>query len=128
MTFERLEQYQTIKRQLEIFEADYGITYIGGIDLSKPSVQSGKTSNPTADNAIKHYELTADCRTEYNRLYEELRALTKYIIHIRDEHVKEIAMRKFMKGQTFAEIGEIMNYDRTTVSKKLKRYISHNSR
>jgi len=127
MTIKRLEQYRTIKRQLQIFEADYGISYISGIDLSKPSVQTGKTSNPTADNAVKKYELTADCQTEYNRLYEELKKLTKYIIHIQDETVKEIAMRKFIKGQTFEEIGRIMNYDRTTVSKKLKRYISHNS-
>lgn len=127
MTIQRLERYQSIKRQLEIFEADYGLTYIAGVDTTKPIVQSGKISNSTADIAIKKYELTADYQTEYNRLYRELRELTKYIIHIKDEVVKEIAIRKFMKGQTFAEIGEIMNYDRTTVSKKLKNYISHNS-
>lgn len=128
MTIQRLERYQTIKRQIEIFEADYGISYISGVDLTKPSVQSGRISNPTAENAIKRYELTADCQTEYNRLFEELCTLTKYIMHIRNETVKEIAMRRFMKGQTFEEIGRIMNYDRTTVSKKLKTYISHNSR
>lgn len=128
MTIQRLERYQTIKRQLEIFEADYGISYLSGVDLSKPGIQSGRISNPTADNAIKRYELTADCQAEYNRLFDELRALTKYILHIRSETVKEIAIRKFMKGQTFEEIGSAMNYDRTTVSKKLKTYISHNSR
>lgn len=128
MTIERLERYQTIKRQLEIFEADYGISYVSGVDLTKPCVQSGRVGNPTAENAMKRYELTADYQTEYNRLFDELRVLIKYIMHIRNETVKEIAMRKFMKGQTFEEIGNAMNYDRTTVSKKLKTYISHNSR
>jgi len=54
MTIQRLERYQSIKRQIEIFEADYGISYLGGVDLSKPSVQSGKISKNvfTGSNCI----------------------------------------------------------------------------
>lgn len=128
MTIARLEQYRAIKRQIETFESDAGIAYIKGIDTTKVSVQSGKISDPTAALGLKLYELNSEFESQYNSLKRELQTLTKYIMHIKNQEVKEIAMRKFILGQTYEQIGNVMFCNRTTVMRKLKNYIAHNAR
>lgn len=127
MTIERLEKYRSIKRQIEIFSSDLGISYIGGVDTSKPSVQSGKKSTPAEDMALRLYEIDKEYSSEYKRLLSELEEMTKYIMHIKNEEIKEIAMRKFMLGQTYEQIGDAMFFDRTTAMRKLRSYIAHNA-
>lgn len=127
MTIARLEKYRSIKRQIEIFSSDLGISYIGGVDTSKPSVQSGKKSTPTEDMALRLYEIEREYSSEYKRLLTELEEMTKYIMHIKNEEIKEIAIRKFMLGQTYEQIGNAMFFDRTTAMRKLNRYVAHNA-
>lgn len=126
MTITRLEQYRSIKRQIEILESDAGISYLKGVDTTQIAVQSGKISNPTATVGLKLYELNHEFANEYKRLCDELQLLSKYIAHIKSEEVKEIAMRKFVAGQSYEQIGAAMFYDRKTVSRKLLQYIAHN--
>lgn len=122
MTFARLKQYRTIVNQINIFEQELNITYINGVDTSKPAVSSGKVSKPTEELAI-----TLAYAKEYERLCKERDEIKKFIVHIKDEQVKEIAIRYFMLGQTFDTIAKHMNYERTTVSKKLTKYLNNNS-
>lgn len=119
MNIYRLENYRSIVRQISIFEND--ISYISAVDTTNVSVQSGKISKPTEDMGIRlaYYQ-------EYERLCKERDEILKYIIHISDENVKEIAMRKFIKGQTYDDIAKAMNYDRRTISRKLNKYINNN--
>ncbi len=127
MTIARLEQYRSIKRQIEIFSSDLGFSYISGVDTKKPSVQSGKKSTPTEEAALRLYEIDREYNSEYKRLLSELEEITKYIMHIKSEEIKEIAMRKFMLGQTYEQIGEAMFFDRTTAMRKLRTYVAHNA-
>lgn len=127
MTIARLEKYRSIKRQIEIFSSDLGVSYIGGVDTAKPSVQSGKKSTPTEDIALRLYEIDRECSCEYKRLISEFEEMTKYIMHIKNEEIKEIAMRKFMLGQTYEQIGSAMFIDRTTAMRKLRKYVAHNA-
>ena len=108
MTIERLEKYRSVKRQIEIFSSDLGISYISGVDTTKPSVQSGKKSTPAEDMALRLYEIDKRCYSEYKHLISGLEYMTKYIMHIKDEQIKEIAIRKFMLGQTYEQIGNAM--------------------
>lgn len=123
MTIVELEQYRTLKRQIEIFESDAGVSYISGVDTRKPAIQSGKISNPTENAGLRLYELDYELQSEYKRVKDKFIVLNKYIAHIKDNEVREIAMRKFIKGQTYEQIGEIMFCHRTTVKRKLEKYI-----
>lgn len=125
MTISRLETYRSLKRQVEILEAELNPSIIKGVNFENVVVQSGKTSNPTADFAMQKIE--NECAAEYLRQKAELLELTKYITHIGNQEVKEIAIRRYMKGQTFEEIGEAMFMDRRTVSRKLISYVAHNA-
>lgn len=127
MTIERLEKYTSIKRQIEIFRSDLGISYICGVNTTKPSVQSGKKSTPAEDMALRLYDIDKECYSEYKHLISELEDMTKYILHIKNEQIKEIAIRKFMLGQTYEQIGKAMFFDRTTAMRKLRNYIAHNA-
>lgn len=127
MTIERLEKYRSIKRQIEIFSSDLGISYISGVNTASISVQSGKKSTPAEDTALRLYEIDREYSSEYKRLLSELEEMTKYIMHIKNEEIKEIAMRKFMLGQTYEQIGDAMFFDRTTAMRKLRSYIAHNA-
>ena len=121
MTYERLEQYRTIKRQIELHNSDTDISFLSGVDTSKPSVQSGKTSDTTADLAIALCEEITE--QEYKDLCEEFKLLHNYIHNISDLLVREIAKLKFKKGYSYDVIADIVGYESSTVQKKLTRYI-----
>lgn len=118
MTIERLYQLRIIKQQVEFFESQ--ITYINGINTEKTSVMGGTTLDTTADNGIKLAEL----EEEYKRVCKEYKEIVRYILHINDEFVKAIAIRKFMFGQTYEEIGNALFCEKTTARKALKRYVN----
>lgn len=121
MTYERLEQYRTIKRQIELHNSDNDISFLSGVDTSKPSVQSGKTSDTTADLAIALCEEITE--QEYKELCEEFRLLNKFIYGIEDLSVREIAKLKFIEGYTYDEIADVVGYESSTVQKKLSGYL-----
>ncbi len=121
MTYERLEQYRTIKRQIELHNSDKDISFLSGVDTSKPSVQNSKISDTTADLAIALCEEITD--QEYKELCEEFRLLHNYIYNISDLLVREIAKLKFKKGYNYDEISDIVGYESSTVQKKLSTYL-----
>ncbi len=123
MTYERLEQYRTIKRQIELHNSDNDISFLSGVDTSKPSVQSGKTSDTTADLAMALCEEITE--QEYKELCEEFRLLNKFIYGIEDLSVREIAKLKFIKGYTYDEIADVVGYESSTIQKKLTGYIKN---
>ena len=124
MTFARLKQYRSIVRQISIFEDELNITYIQGVDTTREAVSNSKISKPTENLA-----LTIAYADEYRRLCNERDEIKRFIVHIKDESVKEIAIRYFFLNQSFEKIAQVMNYDRTTISRKLNRYLknAHNA-
>ncbi|MFR5876336.1 MAG: helix-turn-helix domain-containing protein [Eubacterium sp.] len=120
MTFERLYQLRIIKKQIELFETPKA--YIAAVDTSKPAVMSYSATDTVADTAIKSVEL----QQEYERLVNEYTELMKYILHIKDEFVKAIAIRKFIVGQSYSEIARELYCDKSTVCRTLKKYIKKN--
>lgn len=123
MTIKELKEYQTLKLQVDIFEQDLGISYINAVDTTKPSVQSGKTSNPTESVGLKLCE--ADFSVEYIKTKEKFENLKKYLIQISDTEIRTMAMLCAIKQKSCEEIGEIMNYSTKTVRRKLNEYLKN---
>ena len=57
---------------------------------------------------------------------EEYIKIEKYISDVEDPEIRLIMRLRFMDLKGWDEIGEKLNYDRTSVSKKARRYIKHN--
>ncbi len=123
MTYKRLELYRSIKRQIENFEKNNDISYINGIDPTKPAIQNNKISDTTANNAIKKCQQMSE--SEYIELCNEFNTLNGYIFGIEDVITREIAKLKFINGNSFEVIAEKMNYSKAGVYKRLKNYIKN---
>ncbi len=121
MTLERLEQYRTIKRQIELYKKSNNLSFLGAVDTTKPSVQNNKISDVTADKAIALCEKITD--DEYASLCSEFEIIHTYIFCISDLSVREIAKLRFIEGKTYDEIAKQINYEPSTIQKKLSRYV-----
>ena len=127
MTFAELNSYKEKVEQLEIIREELKAEYLKGIDPSQVSVQMGTVGDPTALFALRSMELERQLSAEFNRLVAEIEEIQRYIFSIQDGTVKTIAELKFIKGMTYEEIGEKMNYHYTTCIKKLNTYLSQHS-
>ncbi len=127
MTFAELDSYKDKVKQLEIIREELKAEYLKGIDSSQISVQTGTVGDPTALFALRSMELERQLSAEFNRLVAEIEEIQRYIFSIQDETVKTIAELKFIKGMTYEEIGEKMNYHYSTCIKKLNTYLSQHS-
>lgn len=127
MTFAELNSYKDKVEQLEIIREELRAEYLKGIDPSQISVQTGTVGDPTALFALRSMELERQLSAEFNRLVAEIEEIQRYIFSIQDETVKTIAKLKFIKGMTYEEIGEKMNYHYSTCIKKLNTYLSQHS-
>lgn len=127
MTFAELNSYKEKVEQLEIIREELKAEYLKGIDPSQVSVQMGTVGDPTALFALRSMELEKQLSAEFNRLVAEIEEIQRYIFSIQDETVKTIAELKFIKGMTYEEIGEKMNYHYSTCIKKLNTYLSQHS-
>lgn len=127
MTFAELNSYKDKVEQLEIIREELKAEYLKGIDPSQVSVQMGTVGDPTALFALRSMELERQLSAEFNRLVAEIEEIQRYIFSIQDETVKTIAELKFIKGMTYEEIGEKMNYHYSTCIKKLNTYLSQHS-
>lgn len=124
MTFERLENYRTVERQIKMYQKDNCLSFLSGVDTSKPAIQSDNKSDSTADLALKICEKLTE--QEYTDLCNEYRILNEYIYGIKDFGVKEMAKLKFVKGYTLEQVAEMVDCDFSTVSRKLHNYIEKN--
>lgn len=127
MTFAELNSYKDKVEQLEIIREELKAEYLKGIDPSQVSVQTWTVGDPTALFALRSMELERQLSAEFNRLVAEIEEIQRYIFSIQDETVKTIAELKFIKGMTYEEIGEKMNYHYSTCIKKLNTYLSQHS-
>lgn len=127
MTFAELDSYKDKVKQLEIIREELKVEYMKGIDPSQISVQTGTVGDPTAVLALRSLELEKQLSAEFNRLVAEIEEIQRYIFSIQDETVKTIAELKFIKGMTYEEIGQKMNYHYSTCIKKLNAYLSQHS-
>lgn len=127
MTFAELNSYKDKVKQLEIIREELKAEYMKGIDPSQVSVQTGTVGDPTALFALRSMELERQLSAEFNRLVAEIEEIQRYIFSIQDKTVKTIAELKFIKGMTYEEIGEKMNYHYSTCIKKLNAYLSQHS-
>lgn len=126
MTIEFLESYKSKVRQLDLIREELKAEYLKGIDPSQVSVQSGKTGDPTAVFALRSIELREKLSSEFNKLVSEIKNIQNYIFSIDDSECKEVAIRRCIKGETYEQIGEAMFMHRTTVRRKLQKYIIEN--
>ena len=80
-------------------------------------------NNPVEKYFAKKEKLTEKLSQKLDKYTEELIRIENIIDTIEDIEIRTIARMRFIQCKKWEEIGEEMNYERTTCSKKLRKYI-----
>ncbi len=121
-----LETYQSKVRQLGLLRGELKSEYMKEIDSSHIATQSG--SDDLKDVfACRSAEMKEKLSWEIEKLMCEIKDIQDYILNIDDFECREIAERRYLKGETYEQIGDAMFMHRTTVRRKLQKYIAHNA-
>jgi hypothetical protein len=129
MTYEELnglfylrKRIEYLRRRIDELSNEDGLN---GISYTGISTGSG-SSSPVERIAIKRTALI----NEYNEAIEQ--ALSKeqeiyaYIENTKDAEIKFIMQKRFLQFMTYEKIANEIHSDRTSVSKKLGRYLRNN--
>ena len=80
-------------------------------------------NNPLETWLLKKEKLIEKLNQKIDKYTEELIRIENIIDTIDDIEIRTIARMRFIQNMTWEDIGEHMNYERTTCSKKLRKYI-----
>ena len=80
-------------------------------------------SNPIESYFLKKEKLIEKLNLKKEKYTEELLRIEDIIDRIDDEEIRAIARMRFVQCLTWEEIGERVHLERTTCSKKLRKYI-----
>ena len=80
-------------------------------------------SNPIEKYFLKKEKLIEKLNNKIEKYTEELIRIESIIDTIEDIEIRTIARMRFIQNMKWEDIGERMNYERTTCSKKLRKYI-----
>ncbi len=81
-------------------------------------------SNPVVEYVIKKEELIKKLNQKIEKYTEELIRIEDIIDRIDDIEVRAIARMRFIQNMRWEDIGEKIHLERTTCSKKLRKYIN----
>lgn len=113
-----------LKQQLEDLKTR---SYIKGQEITDMPFGSG-TSDKTAERAIAIREIEELYEIKLKELYLVRGRIERYINTIKDDEIRLIIRLRCINNMTWEDIASEVGYERTTVSKKYRQYISHNSR
>ena len=119
-----LNKLYYIKKDIEsIKEEIKNIPEISGIDMSGMPHGSG-VGDPVYNLFLKKEKLVEKLNKKIEIYLDELIRIENIIDGIEDVEVRTIARMRFIQHKTWEKIGDELNYDRTTCSKKVRDYFS----
>lgn len=127
MTEKELSRYYYLKKEIKDLEdrlKEFGVG-LSAINLDK------ELSGSSVHNSIQEKRAILKEKWINARLtaLEEYLKIENYIESVEEVEIRQIMRYRFLDLYDWYKIGELMNYDRTTCSKKVRAYIklSHNS-
>lgn len=130
MTGSEVEEYKKLRRKykamrsrLECVEA----SIIAAVRYGERS-RSSNTPDPVARIVDRATEIKAKIRDRMIRIAEQEIAIDAFIDSIPDGEERAILSMYIQSGYPFARIADILGYDRSTVSKRYRRFWRDRSR
>lgn len=77
--------------------------------------------------AVKIVELKSLINLKLQECLIERNRIERYINTIKENDMALMIRLRYINGMSYQQIGDEMGYDRTSVAKKIKKYVSHNS-
>lgn len=123
MTEKELSRYYYLKKEIKDLEdrlKEFGVG-LSAINLDK------ELSGSSAHNSIQEKRAMLKEKWINARLtaLEEYLKIENYIESVEEVEIRQIMRYRFLDLYDWYKIGELMNYDRTTCSKKVRTYLKH---
>lgn len=126
MTEQELSKYFWLKKEVQDLEeriATFGVG-ISSVKIKELNVEGSSQYESIQEKIVQLKDLWMNKRVE---ALEEYIKIESFINNIPDAEIRTIARYRFLDLKKWVEIGSIMNYDRTAVSKKLRGYLNENN-
>lgn len=118
------KEIEVLKKQLDELKSR---SLIKGQEITGMPHKPG-TSDRTADIAVAIREIEELYEIKLKELYVVRRRIERYINTIEDSELRLIVRLRCINNMRWEDIAQEVGYERTTVSKKYRQYISHKSR
>ena len=119
-----LNKLYYIKKNIKALEEELAeINNLGSAPLNDMPITNGKTSNPTELFVIRKNRILEKLTKEYVKYLAEYERINAFINSIKNEEIKLIARLRFINHKDWETIGKEVHSDRTTPSKKMRKYL-----
>ena len=118
-----LNKIYWLKKEVKQIEEQIAeLTYYTGASFTGAPSGSNNTS-PVEMFVLKEERLLDKLEKTKAKLIEEVQRVEEYIEGIDDAEIRVIARKRFIENKDWQVIGDEMYMDRTTVSRKMKKYL-----
>lgn len=125
MSEKELSKYYNLKREVQDLEeriAEFG-SGVKSVPIKEVSVSSSHSTKSIQETKVELVSRYTEKRIE---ALEQYLAIERYIEEVEDVEIRNIMRYRFLDLMTWEDIAEKLFQDRTTISKKLRRYIREN--
>ena len=119
-----LNKVYWLKKEIEqITDQIKSLTMYQGASLSGMPGGSNNNTSPIERYVMKKERLMDKLQRKFDELVTEVQRIEEYIESIDDAELRVIARKRFIENKDWQIIGDEMYMDRTTVSRKMKKYL-----
>ena len=119
-----LNKLYYIKKNIKALEEELEeLNNLGSAPLSDIPKSNGKVSNPTELFVIRKNRILEKLTKNYVKYLTEHEKINSFIDSIENEEIKLIARLRFINHKDWEAIGQEIHADRTTPSKKIRKYL-----
>lgn len=123
MTIKQLMQYRAIKAEIALIKSRYNdLLSLSAVQQSGMPA-SGKVGKPTEEAALKLEELKKRYQKGLVNLLTQEKEILDFIEGIEDAELAAYVRAKYIEGKNEKEIYKMFRYERTTLPKRLRRYL-----
>lgn len=129
MTRKELESVYYLKKELNMWqtrlaELQADIALSPKVLDGMPFQHTNSVSNPTAAKAERLAELGKVIDGKISELQWTIAEIELFIMEINDTEMRQIIEHRCVHCKSWENIGELLGYDRTTISKKYNAFIN----
>ena len=122
MEIKKLNKLYYMKKNIKELEEELAeLNNLGSAPLNDMP-KGNTTGNPTESFVIKKSRILEKLKDAHELYLSEYEKISDFINNIEDEEIKLIARLRFIKHKDWESIGKEVNADRTTPSKKFRKY------